>query len=90
MKKTIWKFPLKTFTNGICHIEMPEGGKILAVDKQHGVWCIWALVDPTAGLVTRSFIITGTGWEFYAEGEIHLRTILDGDFVWHLFEVARS
>ncbi len=88
MKQTIWKFPFKEFTNGICGMEMPEGAKILEVGKQRGVWCIWALVDPTACIEIRNFSVHGTGWEFYAEGETHLRTFLDGDYVWHLFEVV--
>lgn len=92
MKQTIWKFPLKLneFVDGICCIEMPERAQILAANKQNGIWCIWALVDPNTSTETRSFIINGTGWEFEATGLKHLKTILEGGFVWHLFECLKD
>ena len=56
---TIHKFPFATTDN--VTIEMPEGALILDVQVQEHIPCLWALVDPDAPKVGRSFRIYGTG-----------------------------
>lgn len=85
--KTIWKFDALVDDNLV--LEMPSGAQILHVGKQplHGIgeFAIWALVDPEMPPYRRRLIMRGTGHPMPDEPVIHLATILDGQFVWHLF-----
>lgn len=75
---------------------MPEGARLLAVQVQAGTPCLWALVDPSAGSVTRRLALRGTGHsceglspESYV-GMFQLPTPLGGIFVGHLFDLGES
>jgi hypothetical protein len=57
--KKIWKFPLETDYGKI--IKMPKNAEILCSQIQNGTLCIWALIEDTAELETRKFIIVATG-----------------------------
>lgn len=59
MDKTIWKFPLKVADKQ--NIIMPIGAEILTVQVQNEEPCLWALVDPEAGMESRHIEIFGTG-----------------------------
>lgn len=84
--RTIWKFPLRL--EDIQTVMMPGGAVILSVQAQHGVICIWAIVETTAIKTTRSFSILGTGHDasFPVSSLKFLGTVLMGAFVWHVFE----
>jgi hypothetical protein len=45
--KAIWKYVLET--TDYQEIKMPLGAEILTVQIQHGMPCIWCLVDPKLG-----------------------------------------
>lgn len=69
-------------------VAMPPG-RILSVQLQRGIPCLWALVDPSTPLVRRSFRIHGSGHEI--EGADDLRYIgtvqlTEGALVFHVFE----
>jgi len=84
--KTIYKYELEGSNP---HIEMPYGSKVLCVQMQGAVPCIWAEVDPDAPLVKRSFRIVGTGHSIdFTNGEyIGTFQMHGGTFIWHLYEL---
>lgn len=86
MNHIIHKYPIQIKDK--FNIEMPIGAKILTVQVQGNVPCIWALVDTEQHLEIRYFILVGTGQpldEFYGN---YIGTIQQehGYFVWHIFE----
>lgn len=83
----VWKFPLaKTVYN---EIQMPVGAKVLHVGMQRSTITLWAAVDTDAQVCTREFMTQGTGQEKNPRihDAIHLGTVFDGGYVWHVFEV---
>ena len=85
--KSIWKYELKVLPEQ--SIEMPFGSRILTVQVQYDVPCLWALVDPLLRLVTKSICIRGTGHEHNDLGK-YIGTFQqqNGSLVWHVFEKA--
>jgi hypothetical protein len=85
--QTIWKYELAI--EDVQTRRMPAGAKVLHVDAQHGHPCMWAMVDPYAAKVARTFLIRGSGHPAAgARAENHVGTVLvDADFlVIHVFE----
>lgn len=81
---TIWKFQLLRTDRP--SVFMPDNAQILHAEMQGGEICIWALVDPEARRVQRTFAIVGTGNPFHDSGAWeHVGTVFDGPFVWHVF-----
>lgn len=78
MSHSIWKFPLAT------EVVMPVGAKVLTVQVQHDVPCIWAVVDPSADRETRRFAVVGTGHPVDRKGPYIATFQLEGV---HVFEV---
>ena len=85
--RQIYKYPLMGWEDSEISIPMPEGSEILEAgfDPQ-GVLCIWVLVYPDDEQFLRTFRVYGTGFEVVGE-VIHLSTVTDREFVWHIFEV---
>lgn len=80
---TIYKFPYQE------NMKMPEHCEILDLQVEGGkVASIWAIVDTEAPLVDRKFYTFGTGQELFSNiGDFtHIKTIQQGQFVWHIFE----
>ncbi len=88
----IFKYELDL--NGAVRIEMPLGAKILAVQEQNGIPCIWALVTTGEGdpPVLRHFRIIGTGHTIAGDVGVYIGTfqLFGGEFVGHVFEVKAS
>ncbi len=85
MPKTIWKFVLEVTDEQ--EINMPVCAKVIHVGVQGGLdLCIWAIVDPTADLAPRRFLIFGTGNPMPVRPGNYLGTAHVGQFVWHVFE----
>ena len=84
----IWKYPLEVVPQQI--LEMPFGSKILTVQVQQEIPCIWALVNPEIYLDNREIRIVGTGHKFDDPLFKYIGTFqqLDGSLVWHVFEVG--
>lgn len=82
---TIWKFPFTVARE--FEIVMPQRARILTVQMQGALPCLWARVDPTTTKVIRYFRIFGTGHKL--PDSLHadyIGTFQDGSCVWHLFE----
>lgn len=82
--KTILKYKLGNEHNTL---SMPKGAKVIKLGIQHGIGCMWALVDDEQPKEERifSFIETGKSIE---DGYYYIGTLLldDGWWVAHLFE----
>lgn len=67
-------------------IEMPEGARILCVQVQRGIICLWAAVNPEAKKRMVTVRIYGTGHPIDADCGTYIGTVQqDGEFVWHVF-----
>jgi hypothetical protein len=73
-------------------LQIPAGSRILSVDVQHGVPCMWVLVDPANSAVTRRFRFAGTGHpitesieqlDFIGTFQMH-----GGSLIFHIFEIV--
>lgn len=86
--KSIWKYPLETWTSTI---KMPIGAKILACQLQGEHPTLWALVDIEAPKHRRMFIrIVGTGHNLagsFIDRASYIATVQQHSLVWHIFEV---
>ncbi len=87
--KTIWKYQLEVEKNQT--LVMPEGAEILTVQLQYETACIWAVVDPEAKSVPRTFELIGTGHDFKLQNYLYIGTfqVDGGNFIFHLFEVLK-
>lgn len=77
----IFKYPLKI--TGKQSIKIPRNHRILSVQVQDGILCVWAAVEPEGCTVFREFLIVGTGCDMPEEE--HIATVQDGHLVWHIF-----
>ncbi len=85
--KTIHKYQMHGGPGDTPCIEMHKHAQILGGDMQHNVPTFWALVDTDMPVIQRQFLVIGTGWAVPENGTlVHIDTMLDGVFVWHLFE----
>jgi hypothetical protein len=87
---TIYKFPFEI--TDMQEIEMPMAAQIIHVGLDpSGTPCLWAEVDPTAPATHRKIAVIGTGnpLDFghdYTSAR-HLGSLVQGPFVWHVYEV---
>lgn len=81
--KTVHKFPLWA---DAARVQMPAGARVLAVQIQNGVPCLWAEVDTEQQLETRIFRTVGTGHEL-GDGLVYVGTYQMPPLVFHVFEV---
>lgn len=85
--KTIYKYTLTT--EEMQKIELPEGAEILSVLSQNEEVCMWAMVNPDADKVIRTFAVIGTGWRLITEANLkYIGTVQlnGGKLVFHVFE----
>ena len=81
--KTIHKFPI----NGSGIVMMPIKAKILSVQLQGGVICLWAEVDTNFDKEARHILISGTGHRLDDfEEKTFIGTVQENGLVWHIFE----
>lgn len=86
--KTIFKYDLRVEDDQT--VDMPAGATVLCVQDQRGTPRLWALVDPSAPKVARTFRIHGTGHEIPdPERLAYLSSfqMAGGELVFHTFEV---
>ncbi|MCP4601669.1 MAG: hypothetical protein GY847_14340 [Proteobacteria bacterium] len=63
------------------------GAKIISVGIQRGDVVVWAIVERLrVDRETKHFHIVGTGIGFNTQNMRFLGTVMDGPFVWHVFE----
>ncbi len=85
--KTIHKFTLEVTDNQF--VKMPKGAKVLAVQMQNDIPCIWAEVNTDNEIVSRCFEIFGTGNPIHEDMGVqreYIGTFQQRTFVWHLYE----
>lgn len=68
---TIWKFTLDPWRD---LVEMPKGARLIHVREQNNGVCVWAEVDPDAGMVERLVYIVGTGHPLLARVPTYVGT----------------
>ena len=91
MMMAVYNYPIRAQLCEPTEVEMPEGAQVLHVDMQHGMPCVWALVDTgDVPKVRRGFVVVGTGHSFNAEGATFLNTMFHGELVFHAFELAKG
>lgn len=89
MAKTIWKYEIpvrEKFT-----IELPKSARVLAVQNQMDVPCMWILLNPAEEKKTCNFRLVGTGHDVPVNAEdFYLGTfqVAGGEFVFHVFQEA--
>ena len=71
-------------------IHMPLGAKILHVECQQDIPCIWALVSPENRIVPHHFVMHGTGHKVSPDVGEHVGSFLmhQGQLVFHLFRAS--
>ena len=81
--KTIYKYPFSI--DDSFSIDIPETSKILriALDPTN-IPCVWVALDTSDKVVTKKFIIKGTGHNITKVGE-YITSFNQGCFVWHVF-----
>ena len=84
---TVWKFQLAVADEQI--VAMPEDARVLTVQAQAGVPCLWAVVDPARPPAPRRFVTHGTGHRMLTDGDLYVGSyqLHGGAFVGHVFEV---
>lgn len=84
---TIFKYPIDIKDEQ--HVTMSAWSRFLSVGYDpSGQLCVWAEVNPDLKPpIDRTIWIVGTGGEmpFMQQKSRFLGTVLDGDFVWHVF-----
>lgn len=91
--QAIWKYPLEITDDQV--IRVPRNSKVLSVQVQYGILCMWILVDPTEPKDLergdlKNIRIYGTGHtisSFDIKDMNFMGTfqLLDGSFVGHVF-----
>ena len=65
-------------------IQMPTGAQILCVQIQHGVPCLWVLVDPQSTKEKQTIRVYGTGHMIERDGD-YVGTFQTNGLVFHVF-----
>lgn len=87
--RVIWKAKIKC--NAVKDSSFPimvdatEGAVPITVGKQGDDICVWFEVDPDAKPWTMVLYCIGTGFGRVPNGRTFLGTVIDGDYVWHLY-----
>jgi len=81
----IWKYKID---DSDCIIDIPEDSRILSLQVQEEVPCIWVLVNPDNPKITRRFItyVTGSFADILPAIDIFIGTYQVGWLVNHVFE----
>lgn len=84
MHKIIYKYELK---NNVSAFNIPAESRILDVQNQNGVICVWILhriAHPMTERAVFSKIPTGYPFKEDSVGEF-IKTVQCGELVWHIF-----
>jgi hypothetical protein len=88
--KVIYKYPLEITDTQT--VELPYEHRILSVQAQNGILCLWAAVDLEETFkADRTIRIIGTGnqsdeLDFYFSGDMEfISTVQLSGLVWHVF-----
>jgi hypothetical protein len=83
--RTIYKYPFNV--SDVVELELPRGARVLHIDVQGGLPCLWALVDTDNPPERAAFRLFGTGQPLPDDVTHtgHVTTFFHGPFVWHVF-----
>ena len=83
---TIWKYVIKC--KDAQSVELPKGAKILTLQMQYGLVCIWAEVDPDATLEDVVLLTVGTSHSLPLSRGKYIGTyqLEQGALVFHVYE----
>ena len=89
MMLTIYKYTIPI--QDAFQLKLPIMARILCVDTQHELPCLWMMVDTAMPMTIRSFRLYGTGHPIetkHVSGLDYIGTfqLEQGAFVFHLFE----
>jgi hypothetical protein len=88
MMKKIWKYQIPDKTEFA--LSMPKDSKVLCLKVQHGIACVWVLVDTKKEPTQTRFEVFGTGWEIKKDVDyldyIDTWQIANGELIFHLFK----
>ena len=77
--------------HGRTTIGMPEGSTVVHVAMQDKHVTLWAEVTDGGQPELREFLIVGTGQTIPDRVPFqHVGTVMDGPFVWHVYEILKS
>lgn len=87
---TIWKYHL--VRKGAIDIQIPKGARVLTIQTQGDLPCLWILVNPSNELETRTFEVMHTGEIFNLDGLHYIGTyqLFSESEVCHLFEIMEK
>jgi hypothetical protein len=83
LMRAIWKYQLDIVNEQ--SFAMPAGALLLRIERVGAFGCLWALVDPAAPPVKRTFRTYSTG-QSVKDDCYHVGTYVLEPFVWHVFE----
>lgn len=82
--KTIYKYPIEIHARQL--VQMRAHAKVIHAGLDPaGNPCLWAEVDTDARLVNYEVYIVGTGLAMPEATVRHLGSILQGEFMWHVY-----
>jgi hypothetical protein len=86
MSKQIWKFPISDDRQTISVPEIQKSD-VLTCQLQHGVLCLWIIVDTARKRKKYKVFTYGTGHPMGDESAFYVGTyqISDGDLIFHVF-----
>lgn len=71
-------------------VDMFAGAKILCLQYQNGIPCLWVEADSSGLWQSRQFRAYGTGWDLPDDPGSYIGTLQDAEGnVWHFYEVTR-
>lgn len=82
--RTIHKFSLRIEDRQ--GVMLPAGAKLLTVQEQNGVLCLWAEVETLAPLEAVEFAVYGTGLP--CDGGQYIGTAQVRGLVWHVYRLG--
>ena len=88
--KKIWKYSLGQLNSvrDSQHkvvVSVKVGARPLCVGMHSGICCVWAEVEPEAPEINVTFFSVGTGHGVVPGRNTYLGTVIDGDYVWHVY-----
>lgn len=81
MKAKIFKYKFTTDP-----IELATDAVILSANMQYNGLFIWVKFYEDSPTRPRRFLMFGTGQDFDDSELVYISTVMDGAFVWHIFE----
>lgn len=84
--REIWKYDINI--DGSTIISMPKGARIMTIQVQNNIPCMWVYVNPSAEKEQRTFETFYTGEPIYLADREYLGTyqLNNGKLVCHVFE----